>query len=374
MTKPLPLTLLCIIALAFSSVTVPAGAATKKKKVIFPDVKKALARELPKAAIGGTLNQTLLQFGNLLNIPVTADWGGLENVGVKRSTRVSVRVPKKISGEKLLELILMRVSAKGKPLSWYVSSGVLVVTTQQAVLGRKSLTRVRNMRKPVARTVTRTTLRTHSFKNEPLKNVIAFYRNVSDVNFHVNWKSLANAGIDKEEPITLIAKGVSLSKAMDMITDQLSEGKDKYESVYWMVNRGVVTISTGHALNTNTIVTIHEVGDLLFSAPNFKGPRLGRSTKGAGDESSNSQGIFDLGASGNTTDTVEKETAAETRAQAKSSLEKIITDSIGEEMWISGGGKGSIRYFRNKLIISQTRLGYMLMKQAGVLDGFKQIK
>ena len=43
-------------------------------------------------------------------------------------------------------------------------------------------------------------------------------------------------------------------------------------------------------------------------------------------------------------------------------------------MWTDGGGKGSVRYFRNKLIISQTRLGYMLMKKAGVLDGFKQIK
>ena len=46
----------------------------------------------------------------------------------------------------------------------------------------------------------------------------------------------------------------------------------------------------------------------------------------------------------------------------------------GGEMWTDGGGKGSVRYFRNKLIISQTRLGYILMKKAGVLDGFKQIK
>jgi len=71
---------------------------------------------------------------------------------------------------------------------------------------------------------------------------------------------------------------------------------------------------------------------------------------------------------------MEEETAAETREQTKNALQKIITDSIGEEMWIDGGGKGSVRYFRNKLIISQTKLGYMLMKQAGVLNGFKQIK
>jgi len=159
-----------------------------------------------------------------------------------------------------------------------------------------------------------------------------------------------------------------------MITAQLSEGKDRYESVYWMVNRGVVTMTTGHALNTNTILTIHEVGDLLFTPPNFKGPRLGRSTKGAGDESSDSQGIFDVGADAGDGTGMEDENAAQLRQQAKDSLKKIITDSIGEEMWIDGGGKGSVRYFRNKLIISQTKLGYMLMKKAGVLDGFKQIK
>ena len=71
---------------------------------------------------------------------------------------------------------------------------------------------------------------------------------------------------------------------------------------------------------------------------------------------------------------MEGESAAETRTRTKNSLEKIITDSIGEEMWITGGGKGSVRFFRNKLIISQTRLGYMLMKNAGVLNAFNQIK
>ena len=73
-------------------------------------------------------------------------------------------------------------------------------------------------------------------------------------------------------------------------------------------------------------------------------------------------------------DGMEKEDAAETRNQAKSSLEKIIKDSIGEEMWKSGGGKGSVRFFRNKMIISQTLLGYTLMNKAGVINAFNQIR
>ena len=385
MTRPLPLTFFCLIALfalSFSSVTAPAvdkggkpaGTAAKKKSKPVPDVNKALATELPKAVIGGTFSQALAQFGNLIDIPVVADWSGLKAAGVKRTTKVSVRMPKKISAEKLLELVLMRVAAKGKPLSWYVTNGVLVVATQQQVLGRKTLAAVRNVRPRTGKKVTTTTFREHTFNKEPLKNVIETYRQATGANFHVNWRALQNVGIDREEPITLVVKNVSISRALDMVTDQLSEGKDKFESVYWLINRGVVSITTGHALNAKTIITIHDVGDLLFAAPNFKGPRLGRSTRGAGDQTSDQTGIFDVGAGGGTGDGIEKEDAAETRNQAKASLEKIIKDSIGEEMWISGGGKGSVRFFRNKMIISQTMLGYTLMKEARVINAFSQIR
>jgi len=375
MTRPLSPVELCIpplFALAVSSTVLPAATPKKKPKPV--DIKKALAVELPRAVIGGKLSRALSQFGALIDVPVVANWTDLETVGVKRDTTVSIRVAKKIAASKLLDLLLMRISPRGKPLAWYESGGVIVVSTQRRVLGVKNTRRAAARRKPVASRISGTRLRTHSFKSEPLSDVISFYRNLTDVNFHVNWKALANVGVDKEEPITLVAKGISITRALNMITAQLSEGKDRYESVYWMVNRGVVTMTTGHALNTNTILTIHEVGDLLFTPPNFKGPRLGRSTKGAGDESSDSQGIFDVGADAGDGTGMEDENAAQLRQQAKDSLKKIITDSIGEEMWIDGGGKGSVRYFRNKLIISQTKLGYMLMKKAGVLDGFKQIK
>jgi hypothetical protein len=370
-----------IALFALSSVTAfavdkgkPARRAARKKSRPLPDVNKALATKLPKAVIGGTLSQALEQFGNLIDVPVMADWSGLGGAGVKRTTKVSVRVSKKISAEKLLELILVRVAAKGKPLSWYISNGVLVVATQKRVLGRKTLATVRNIRPPTGKRVTTTTFREHTFKDEPLKNVIETYRQATGVNFHVNWRALQNVGIDREEPITLVVKGVSISRALNMVTDQLSEGKDKFESIYWLINRGVVTITSGHALNAKTIVTIHEVGDLLFAVPNFKGPRLGRSTRGGGDKASDQTGIFDVGAGGGEADGMEKEDAAETRNQAKNSLEKIIRDSIGEEMWVSGGGKGSVRFFRNKMIISQTMLGYQLMKEAQVINAFRQIK
>ena len=346
--------------------------AAKKRLTPLPNVTKALATELPKAAIGGTLTQTLAQFGNLIDVPVVADWTGLNAAGVKRTTKVSVRSPGKISAEKLLELVLVRAATKGNPLSWYVSSGVLVIATQKRVLARKARMRIKDTRPRTDNRVAATTFKEHVFKDEPLKNVIDFYRKATGANFHVNWKALQNVGIDREEPITLTVRGISVSRALDMVTGQISEGKDKYESVYWMVNRGVVTISTGHALNTKTIVTMHDVGDLLFAAPNFKGPRLGRSTRGAGNSQDDETGIFDVGATG--TDTTEKEDAAETRNQAKSNLEKIIKDSIGEEMWISGGGKGSVKFFRNRMIISQTLLGYTLMREARVLNAFKQIR
>jgi len=370
--------LLCLILLTATSLDVFAAddkssasttalTTTKSNRSKPVDVDKAMAAVLRKAVIAGTLDRALAQFGNLVGVPVVTNWTALEKAGVKRTARVSVRL-EKTAANKVLDVILVRVAKKGKPLTWHAYKGVIVVSTQKQTLARKASVRAKRAAAPPSKKVTATRLKNYSFTKEPLANVIDSLRRATGLNFHVNWRSLETAGIEKDTPITLVLKNVSASRALDMITEQLSTDKDKLESIYWLVDRGVLSIASGNALNAKTRVTVHDVADLLLTPPNFKGPRLGRSVRGAGNSSSQDQGIFEV----NDSKTTEPDSsAADRREAAKKSLEDIIKDSIGEEMWISGGGKGSIKFFRNQMIISQTLLGYKLMANAGVINVFK---
>ena len=55
---------------------------------------------------------------------------------------------------------------------------------------------------------------------------------------------------------------------------------------------------------------------------------------------------------------------AELLERNKKSLVKIVQDSIGDQWW-QPNGKGSIRILRNRMIVSQSLLGFKLMADAG---------
>jgi hypothetical protein len=213
------------------------------------------------------------------------------------------------------------------------------------------------------------------FDDVPLKDVIEYLRQRSGLSFHVNWRAMAISGIDRETAIELKARNITLARTLDLLTDQLSATRDRETSVYWLVENGVVSISTGAALNTGIRVRVIDVADVLLIVPNFKGPRInfeqqdqnqsGRDGLGGGG----GEGLFDEdgrggGARGDEDD--EEESRKEMRERTRNALIKVVKDSIGEEMW-TPTGKGNVQFLGNKLIISQTKLGFLLLKKAGIL-------
>jgi len=322
------------------------------------DMDKVMAAELERVALSGTLKDVLVRYGRLIGVPVFADWGALTAAGVKPATAVSLRLDK-ARAEQVLESLLVRVARKGKPLAWYPVKSVIVVTTQGKAMGRPKGAGNRPEPRPP-----RPLMKGGAdfvFQNLPLSEAVQTLRGRAGVNFYVNWRSLEAVGISKDTPVSMKIRGASIRRALDLLTDQLSEGRDKFESVYWTVDRRVVTIATGHTLNTKTRITVHDVADLMFVVPNFKGPRMTLSSRR--EDEDDDEGIFaedDLEDDLATTET----SAADLRKATREALVQIIKESIGEDMWMPQG-KGSIRFLRNQMVISQTLLGYKLMSKAG---------
>lgn len=201
------------------------------------------------------------------------------------------------------------------------------------------------------------------FSDTALWTVLDFLRDVSGTNMHVNWHSLEASGITKDTPISVKATDITVSKGLNMVLEQINSGKNKMDSVYWIVDDGVVTVATGTAINHNLTIKVIDVADLLLTVPSFVGPRIDMSqasqtgTSGSGG-SGGGQSVF-----GSTTINQE-ESSADAKKRMQESLLKVVKDSIGQDMW-APDGKGSISFLGAKMVISQTQLGFKLLEMNG---------
>ena len=172
-------------------------------------------------------------------------------------------------------------------------------------------------------------------------------------------------GIARDTPVTLKARGISVAKALNLVLDGVNGSRDRFSRAYWIIEDGIVKIGTGVVFNRATKVRVLEVGDLLMVVPNFKAPRISLSSSSNGSNNSGSGG--GLFGDDDDDDFNDDDSNADSdnggREKTKQDLIDILKMSIGDDMW-SPAGKGSIKYIRNKLVISQTPLGFKLLEDA----------
>ena len=341
---------------------------------------QAMKRKVRKIVIKDTLRDAIAKYSSLANVKIEVDWPALQAAGVEQTTRVALKMSDLPISE-LLDLTLVQVESKGKGLTWYVDGNVVRVTAQGPVIHRdRTVPRASSTPRTPERSTRRVRLKEWRFDNTPASDAFEVVRKSTGVNIYVNWRALEALGIQKDTPISLKASNISTARALDLITDELSGSRGTLERVYWLVDDGVVTISTGEALNRRTFTRVFHVGDLLTVIPNFRGRRLGMSTRGGryGDDSYGGIGTdrFDgrdsLGIGsrdrgrdryGDRYGDSESVSTTELKEKLRENLTSIIKTSIGEEMW-HPQGQGSVKFLGNKLVISQTKLGFLLMGRA----------
>ena len=320
------------------------------------DPTQAMNQTVTNFRFDGTFIDALARYDKLSGVRFLVDWAELANVGVARTDRVSVEASRStIAG--LMDKTLSALKPSGGQPVWYADKRTVNVTTRSALL--------QLYRQAMAETgaAPRTTSGGFDFEEIPLADVIGLFRELTGVSFHVNWKALALVGVDKQTPVTLKVRDVSYARALDLMVSQLVTTPSRLGSVYWILDDGVVHISTGEALNQELQTKVLDVSSLLFVVPDFKGPRLEL------DPNKRNQNDTDTtpGASQWTFDEDDKDkepSIAEKRQQVRDDLVEIIKNAIGPDMWTDGGGKGSIRLHRNQLIITQTPLGFKLLEDA----------
>ena len=324
---------------------------------------ECLAKSLEQATFTGALSQAMDDYRQRLGCDITVDWAALREIGVTESTTVSVQLSN-VTAEQALNVMLNAASPKGKPLGWYADSGGIHISTQARVLNRRSGI----LPVPAVSSRPATTQPAGvdvNFDATPLSDAIDFFRQASGVNFHVNWNSLQAVGIDRGTSVTIRASGISIAKGLDLLVSDVSAGKSRLDSVYWIIDDEIVLIASGSALNTTLHTRLYDIADLLMIVPNFQAPRINVQPAGSGGRGgSGGSGSTLFGSNqGNSNAVQNAENPVQLRQQVRDELIAAIQNSIGPDMW-QPIGKGSIRIMGGNLIISQTLLGFKLLEGA----------
>lgn len=353
MTRTVLTVLFCLCVLQ-----APLSAAGKKPTTKPKTTEEAMKQKLPKAFVKGSFKQATEKIATLAGVKIKVDWPAVEATGVKQDKKVLMRAGE-ITPAQLLDIILVQASTKGSPLAWYIDGKTIRITTQLRVLHRKKLpvhakTAKEKKRKALVQKI--------DFNEIPLSETIEFFRDVSGVNYYVNWKSLKQVGIEKTTPVTLKASDITLGHALELILDGVSGDSDKYDRVYWMTNKNVIHIATGRTLDKQKVTRIYDIADVLMIIPDFKGPKMsGKIISGKKDDNK-SESFFE-DSDDEDKDGENDKNIAERRRKKEAALIKIIKESVGEDMW-QPDGKGSIKIVQKKLYITQTMLGWKLLERS----------
>ncbi len=311
-----------------------------------------------------TLLDALLTVRQRGNVRLTVDWDALDAVGVTPKSKVTL-AGRGVTVAQALDLTLGHVEGATGPLCWFVHGRNIHITSRAAAMrvrrpASSQPSRSRPAR-PTARPASQPVLPRLSlrFDEMPLAEVVTFFRRRTGLNLTVDWRALEAIGVSRDTPVTLtIDKPVPLTQALDLVVDLFNPAAPPTGRVFWDVDGGIIVLTSGEALDRELVTRVFDVSDLLVVTPDFVGPRWDADT-GGGTEG----GSSDSPLSGAGDRTVAAADPAAERALREQKLIDAVRLTIGEEYW-QPVGRGSIRIFRGKMIVSQTRLGYILLARA----------
>lgn len=172
----------------------------------------------------------------------------------------------------------------------------------------------------------------------PFVDAIDYLRDVSGTGIFVNWKSLETAGIDRKKPITVRLHNVRWSKVLNAVLDKASTPTAR---LVYIIDDGVISISTQKDLQRNTLTRVYDVRDLLPPQPGTPAaayPLLSSPASGSGS-------VSPAAAS----------PGSPQRQAAVDHLVAALRQQVDPSSWRDNGGDiGAVRELAGQLIITQS--------------------
>lgn len=113
----------------------------------------------------------------------------------------------------------------------------------------------------------------------PLREVISILSDTSGANFHIRWNQLETIGVDRDTPVSVELRNVTLAKLLQVILDSVSP--PDYSLGYY-VHENVITVYISHSQRTDLMTRVYDITDLMFLIPDIEPGEYGDSAGGRG--------------------------------------------------------------------------------------------
>lgn len=219
-------------------------------------VESAANRELTKKLSGRLPDLTFQQVAwtdvmkrihDLTGIQFEFDWKGLESVGIRGETPVTIRLQNLAVATALYRVIA--AAATKRTVVWKLNNGVVTITVAP---------------KPVAmqERINRALPHLH-FDQVSFRDVIDFLRDVSGFEIIVDWKAIKAAGVDPDVPITTDTNNITFADALATVLASAGAHRAK---LGYRLDQDVITVSTVEQLPKQLVVQVYNIRDLSASS------------------------------------------------------------------------------------------------------------
>ena len=201
------------------------------------------------------------------------------------------------------------------------------------------------------------------FNNNEFEQVIAYLRQVTEVQMYPDWKALESIGIRPSSEVSLEMNDIPAVNVVKRVLEQVG---DDFERPEYSIEDGVVVISSDAALRKKVVTIVYDIRDLLFEVPYFDNApdfNLADSIQqggggfgggGGGGGFGGGGGGSGGGGGGGGVPFGEAGDAPERRSEEEKvqDLVDLIIESVEPESWVDNGGDAAtIRYYQGVLIV-----------------------
>ena len=196
----------------------------------------------------------------------------------------------------------------------------------------------------------------------PLGEAIQWLRDTGGISIHVRWEAMRTCNIDEKTPVQVSLADVPLGEVLRVILEDVG-GVNPLD---YIVDEGVLTVSSVDDLSRFTVTRIYDVSDFARSRQLTPGDRL--VLKNAFRDALGGPGIPGADPSGTSGQAVRRQVQARLddlvhafedayRLKGPRQLRAAIVATIAPDTWREeGGSTGSIDLLEDKLVVTNTPL------------------
>ncbi len=216
-------------------------------------------------------------------------------------------------------------------------------------------------------------IRNVDFSGIALENVLNFLRDVTGANIVPNWEVLEGRNITRKTEVT--AEKLAEVSGQTLLEVVLENVGGTQVQLGYVIEDGIVKISTSDALRTKVKTRVYDIRDLIIPIPDFSGPTMDITNVGDDQDDGDGGGGDDSTLFGDDDDDDDGGAEGPTRAEMIEEIISMIREKAPMDSWVDQGGPGSIREFGGQLVVTQTpEVHDQILELIGMLREAKQLQ